>query len=460
VSRKKPRALIVDDEVKFAEDIASLIAEHLRSTVVGDPSSALKELGRRAYDIAFLDVDLQAEIDGIALLKKIKELDPDLPVVMLTKSVEPPTIIASIKGGAFYYVVKGTAPSISELIHIAELAIEDARLKRAVEDIEGDQDDPLAAIQGASAAISKIKSDIARVGPLECMVLITGESGTGKELVAKALHAASRRSARGRFVALNCAALPEQLVESELFGHEKGAFTGADRRRTGKFEHARGGTLLLDEIGEMPIEAQAKVLRVLEEREFERVGGNQRVESDARVISATNRDLVAAIEAGDFREDLYYRINEYVIHVPPLRERREDIADIAVRLVRDMGREIGKGERGISQGALDLLSSRDWKRNNVRELRNTLVGALIRCDGDTLQPGDIAFDEFASADAPPEYAEAKRTTVEQFQRRYFTHLLRLTSGNVAAAAEMAGVHRAAFHRHLTNLGIDPDEFRS
>ncbi len=460
MSKRKPRALIVDDEVAFAEDIAGLVKERLKTDVVADPASALTALDRRSYDIVFLDVDLQAEIDGIELLKRLHELDPELPVVMLTNSADPRTIIESIKGGAFYYVIKGTAPSILELIHIAELAIEDARLRRSVTLMDEFQDDPLNAMQGTSPAVRKIRDEVLRVGPLDCAVLITGESGTGKELVARALHAAGAGTRRGRFVAVNSAGLPEQLVESELFGHEKGAFTGADRRRDGKFEHAKGGTIFLDEIGDMPAQAQAKLLRILQEREFSRVGSNTVIDTDARVISATNRDLRAAVDAGEFRDDLHYRINEFVIDVPPLRDRREDIPAIATRLVQDVGMEIGRGERFISQGALDLLTSRDWARNNVRELRNAIVGALIRCDGDTLQPGDFSFDDFVSPEEPPEYSEAKRVAVEHFQRRYFTHLLRLTNGNVAAAARKAGVHSAAFHRHLSNLGIDSEDFRS
>jgi DNA-binding NtrC family response regulator len=456
---KRPRALLVDDDTEFAAFITDALASKLRIDHVDGPAAAMKEFRSRSYDIVFLDIDLGVEETGIDLMKRMKALDPETPIVMLTKSAEVPTIIESIKGGAFYYVIKGTAPSLHEIAHIAGLAIEDARLKRAVSQIEEDQGDPLSSMRGTSDAMARIRRQIARVAPLDCSVLITGESGTGKELVARALHSASGR-ARGRFVAVNCGALPDQLVESELFGHEKGAFTGADRRRTGKFEHASRGTLLLDEIGNMPLDAQAKLLRVLESKEFERVGGNQTVEADARVVSATNRDLKTATTSGEFREDLYYRINEFTIHVPSLRERREDIPEIALHLVERVGREIGKRDMGISRGALDLLAGRDWRRNNVRELRNAILGALIQCDGDTLQPGDLSVDEITSSEVTPKYADVKRATVEHFQRRYFTHLLRLTKGNIAAAAATAGIHRAALHRHLVNLGIDADEFRN
>ena len=455
---KRPRALLVDDEPEFAEFIRDAVASHIRADVASDSATAIQQVRRRSYDVVFLDVDLGAAETGVDLLKRLKSLEPDLPVIMLTKSVDVATIVESIKSGAFYYVTKGTAPAIHEIIHMANLAIEDARLRRTASLLEDDAGDPLGAMRGRSPAMARIKRDIARVASLDCTVLITGDSGTGKELVARALHGASRRSRR-RFVAINCGALPDRLVESELFGHEKGAFTGAERRRVGKFEYASGGTLFLDEIGDTPAATQAKLLRVLETKEFERVGGNQVVETDARIISATNRDLEAATASGAFREDLYYRVNEFTIHVPPLRERPEDIREIAPALVDRIGREIGKRDLGISEGAVDLLSSREWRRSNVRELRNAILGAAIRCEGGTLLPVDFPAEGFATLDAVPQYAEAKKSVVEQFQRRYFTHLLRLTGGNVAAAAEKAGIHRAVFHRHLTNLGIEADEFR-
>jgi two-component system nitrogen regulation response regulator NtrX len=460
VADKKPRVLMVDDEVSFAEDIAALVSDHLRCDVVGTPTAAMQAIRKRSYDIAFLDIDLHAEEDGIALLKKLKAFDPTLPVIMLTKSAELASIVESIKAGAFYYVIKGTGPSIHELAHIANLAIEEARMRRAVAQIDEDAGNPLDAMVGKSPAIERVKREVRRVAPLECFVFITGESGTGKELVARAIHALSGRSRKGRFVAVNCAALPEQLVESELFGHEKGAFTGAEARRLGKFEHANGGTLLLDEVGDMPLGAQAKVLRVLQEKELERVGGNQIIETDARVVSATNHDIPDQIAGGTFREDLFYRINEYTIHIPPLRERPEDVPEIALHLARTLGREMGRGEMGVSRGALEALSDRDWRKNNVRELRNTIIGAIIRCGGDTVQTEDLGYEGLESFDEQPRYRDAKEGVVRQFQRRFFTHLLRTTGGNVAAAADLADLHRAAFHRLLTELGIDPDTFRN
>lgn len=456
---KRPRVLMVDDETSFAEDIAALVSDRFDCRVVADGAAAMKEITRRSYDVVFLDIDLRAAESGIDVLKKMKEFDETLPVVMLTKSAELAAIVESIKCGAFYYVIKGTGPSIHELVHIAGLAIEDARMRRAVVALSEDGGNALDAIVGTSPAIQRMKREIARVARTDATVLVTGESGTGKELVARAIHALSGRAERGRLVAVNSAALTETLVESELFGHEVGAFTGAVKRRIGKFEVAAGGTILLDEVGDMSPGTQAKVLRVLESREFERVGGNQTLHTDARVVAATNHDLPARVAGGKFREELYYRINEYALHVPPLRERPEDVAAIALHFVRSLGREMGRGEMGISRAALDALTERDWRRNNVRELRNAVVSAIIRCDGDTIQVADLGYEGVESfVDLPP-YHAAKEAVLRQFQLRYFTHLLRVTGGNVSAAADRAGVQRSALHRLLDKLGLDPEQFR-
>ncbi|MFH1501839.1 MAG: sigma-54 dependent transcriptional regulator [Candidatus Eisenbacteria bacterium] len=456
---KRPRALIVDDEIGYAEDVAALVSEDIKCDVAGDPVSAMRDVQRFSYDLVFLDIDLQHETDGIRLLRMIKEVEPSLPAVMLTKTADLSSIIESVKSGAFYYVVKGTDPSVHNLVHVARLAIEDARLKRAVSQLEEEEEGASDGIVGGSSATLRLKGEIAKVAGLDCCVLVTGESGTGKELVARALHAASGRAARGRFVAVNCAAFPDQLIESELFGHEKGAFTGADRRRIGKFEYAERGSILLDEVGDMPLAGQAKLLRVLQERRFERVGGNQTVETDARVIASTNRDLAQLMSAGNFREDLYYRLAEYVIHVPSLRERPEDVHDIAAHLVTALGQQTGRAGVGISQAALDALRARDWRRNNVRELRNALLAAMIRCEDDTLLPEHFSYDRYELSDRPPSYDDAKQEAVDQFKRRYLTHLLRITSGNVAAAADMAGIQRTTFHRHLAEIGVDAKAFR-
>jgi DNA-binding NtrC family response regulator len=457
----KHRVLIVDDETEFAEDTALFLSDRFQCEVVGDPAAGMAAIRRRSYALVLLDIDLQAEEDGIALLRRIKEFDPGLPVVMLTKLVEVSNIVESIKAGAFHYVIKGTESLLQELGHVSELAIEDARMRAAVAWMaESSNGDALDALVGSSPQMARVKQDIRQVAPLDCAVLITGESGVGKELAAQALHALSDRVSSGAFVPLNCAALQRDLAESELFGHEKGAFTGADRRHIGKFEYAIGGTLFLDEIGDMPLPAQAKVLRVLEQKEFTRVGGNQLIETNARIVSATNHDLARQAELGEFREDLRFRLSQYTIHIPSLRERREDIPEIAVRLVRTAAVELRKRPMGISQSALDSLSERDWASNNVRELKNVIVGAAIRCAGDTIQAHDLGYETYASGEEIPEYEVAKEQVLTQFQRRYVSHALRATGGNAVAAAARAGIARKTLYEILKKLHLDPDEFRS
>jgi len=457
----KHRVLIVDDETDFAEDTALFLSDRFQCEVVGDPGAGMEAIRRRSYALVLLDIDLQADEDGIALLRRIKEFDSGIPVVMLTKLADVSNIVESIKAGAFHYVIKGTESLLQELGHMAELAIEDARMRCAVAWMAASSNgDALDSLVGSSPQIARVKQEIRQVAPLDCSVLITGESGVGKELAAQALHALSDRASSGAFVPLNCAALQRDLAESELFGHEKGAFTGAERRHIGKFEYAIGGTLFLDEIGDMPLAAQAKVLRVLEQKEFTRVGGNQLIETNARILSATNHDLARQVELGEFREDLRFRLSQYTIHIPPLRERREDIPEIAVHLVRTAANDLGKGPMGISQRALDSLAEREWAANNVRELKNTLVGAAIRCAGDTIQAHDLGYETYESGEEIPQYDVAKERVLSRFQRRYVSHLLRATGGNAVAAASRAGIARKTLYEILKKLKLDPDEFRT
>jgi len=461
MNQKKPRVLIVDDEVESAKDNAAFLSDQFDCQVVADADAGMSAVKRRSYALVLLDIDLQAEEDGVALLRRLKGFDPSLPVVMLTKIADVSSIVESIRAGAFHYVIKGTGSVLQELLHVAELAIEDARMRSSVAWLEATESgDALDAIVGSSPDIARLKREIRQVAALDCSVLITGESGVGKELASRALHALSGRARGGHFVPLNCAALQKDLAGSELFGHEKGAFTGADERRIGKFEYANGGTLFLDEIGDMPPSAQAKLLRVLEHKEFSRVGGNQLIETNARVVSATNLVPAEEVEAGRFREDLLSRLSQYTIHISPLRERRQDIPEIAMHLVRAAGEEVGKGPIGISQSALDSLSERDWRSSNVRELNNAILGATIRCTGDAIQADDLVYGTYEQGDEIPKYDDAKKKVLTEFQRRYLSHLLRATGGNAAAAAARAGIARKTLYQILTKLGIDPDEFRT
>ncbi len=457
----RPKVLYVDDETAQAEDMIALMPDTMDIELVADPATAEKRFTENSYDLILMDIDLQADINGIELLRRVKEFDPELPVVMLTKFEDPSHIIESIKEGAFYYVTKGKVPSIQQIDHIARLALDDAHNRRAaclLDDIEAGS--AMDAMIGESPAMQFLRKEILRVARADFTVLITGESGTGKELVANAIHQESGRNAQGsRLVAMNCAGISPQLAESTLFGHVRGAFTDAVQDRIGKIQYAGRGTLFLDEIADMPEDVQPKLLRALQEHTFEKLGANKSIHFSARVIAATAKDLDKLVASGAFRGDLYYRLKQYPIHVPPLRERRGDIPLIAKSLVAKHARGSGKPELGVSNGALDVLSSRDWSRNNVRELENVLMGAIIRCDGDVIQAEHIEPEGFTFSETLLAYEDASRVARERFKTAYCTHLLRIARGDVAVAAELAGLNPPAFRRHIKEVGLDPRKFR-
>ncbi len=457
----RPRVLYVDDETAQAEDMIALMPDTMDIELVADPDTAQERIKDSAYDLILMDIDLQAKIDGLELLRRVKGFDPELPVVMLTKYEDPDRIVQSIKGGAFYYVTKGKVPSIQQIDHIARLAIKDARSRRAEEIL--DDIDPGSAMDmmvGQSPTMEHLRKEIRRVASEPCTVLITGDSGTGKELVATAIHQESGRHSRGsRFVAMNCAGLSRELAESTLFGHVRGAFTDAVQDRTGKIQHAGRGTVFLDEIGDMPVEVQAKLLRALQERKFDKVGANDSIPFSARIVAATAKDLEQLVQTDKFRDDLYYRLIAYKIHVPPLRERKSDIPIIARSIVARRARETGRPELRISNGALDALQVRDWKRNNVRELQNVLTGAFIRCDGDVIHAEHIEPEGFTFSERSLSYEDASRVARERFKIAYFTHLLRTARGVVSAASKMADLKEPAFRKHVRELGLDPAKFK-
>jgi DNA-binding NtrC family response regulator len=457
----RPKVLYVDDETAQAEDMIALMPDVMDIELVADPETAEQRFRDTSYDLILMDIDLQSEINGIELLRRVKEFDPELPVVMLTKYEDPSHIIDSIKSGAFYYVTKGKVPSIQQIAHISQLAIQDARNRRAAQLLDdAAAGSAMEAMIGESPAMEFLRKEIRRVAPDDCTVLITGESGTGKELVARAIHEESGRDARGgRLVPMNCAGITATLAESTLFGHVRGSFTDAVRDRTGKLQYADRGTLFLDEIADMPGEVQPKLLRALQEHMFEKVGANTPVRFTARVVAATARDLEKLVESDRFRGDLYHRLIQYRIHVPALRERRSDIPLIAMSLVARRARLSGRDGLSISNGALNVLASRDWKRNNVRELENVLIGAILRCDGGVIQAEHIEPEGFGLSEIPATYEDASRVARGRFKTAYFTHLLRIARGSVSDAAAMAGLNEPAFRKHVRDLGLDPRKFR-
>jgi DNA-binding NtrC family response regulator len=377
--------LIVDDVRPLAEQYAydlKRLGGH-ETVVAGDGREALDLLAREPVDCMLLDLEMPG-MDGFEVLRQVARRQPGIPVVVYTGTGNYDRCIQAIRLGAAGFIDK--AEPMERVTQEIANALERRRLAGEVAALQRDlgADAPLV---GSSPAMQQLQSAIARVAPIPSPVLISGESGSGKELVARAVH--RRSGVKGPFIALNCAALPHDLVESELFGHERGAFTGAVTLRKGAFEAAAGGTLLLDEIGELPLPAQAKLLRVLEQGEVTRLGGTRTIRVDARVLAATNRDLDAEVRAGRFREDLLYRVNVHVLSVPPLRDRLSDVPELVTALLGAACARFRMRPRAVSGEAMECLMAYDWSRNNVRELRNVLERMLIASDSDPIGVGDV-----------------------------------------------------------------------
>jgi len=399
---------------------------------------------------------------GIDVLPRIKAADPSTVVVIATAVRELRTAVEALKRGAYDYLTKPF--DVDDILMLAQRALDKRALEREVlylrSALAGGPTDAggvagsFERMVGRHPEMARIYQLITQIASTPTTVLITGESGTGKELVARAIHARSERKSQP-FVAVNVAAIPEALVESELFGHEKGAFTGAHAKKLGRFEMAHGGTVFLDEIGTLRLDLQAKLLRVLQEREIERLGGVRPVPVDVRILAATNVNLRSAVRARAFREDLYYRLNVVPIHVPPLRERREDIPALVEHFVRKIARECNRDVRGVSVGALEVLTRYDWP-GNVRELENVLHRAVVLTRNPVIQlqdvPLDVAMPETGSRlgeDTGPPLREA----MEQFERQYILRVLEGTGWNVSRAARRLGVHRNTVLTKLSGWGI-------
>jgi two-component system nitrogen regulation response regulator NtrX len=373
--------LVVDDVAALAEQYAYDLERvgRYETLIATGGQNALDVIAAEPVDCMILDLEMPG-VDGFEVLRTLKTNGMQIPVIVYTGTGDYDRCVKAIKLGAYSFIDK--AESMERVAHEVENALERVRLEVEVETLKRDLGAETQLI-GSSRAMQILKEQIGRVAHIPSSVLIVGESGTGKELVARELHRAGA-GPRKPFVAINSAALPENLVESELFGHERGAFTGADRTRRGAFEQAAGGTLFLDEIGELPFPAQAKLLRVLEENQVTRVGGERTIEVDARVVAATNRDLEAEVEAGRFRQDLYYRVNVHILRVPPLRDRQSDIPELAGRFLSVTCERFGVRTRRIAPEAMEALLTCEWKRNNVRELRNIIERMVIAADADLI----------------------------------------------------------------------------
>jgi len=430
------RILVVDDEASAR----TALGEFLRSEgheveTAADGFKAIARFAEFEPDLVLTDLNMPG-IDGVELLGKLKEMNPELPVVVMTAYGGVETAVAAMHQGAADYLTKPL--NLDELLIVIARTLESSKLRREANDLRHQLRDRYAFdnIVGSSPEMQRVFKTVAQIAPSRATVLLSGESGTGKELVAAAIHHHSPRNG-GPFVKLHCAALAETLLESELFGHERGAYTGADRKREGRFEQANGGTLFLDEIGEISLGTQVKLLRVLQEREFERVGGGQTLHVDVRVIAATNRDLKLMVEAGKFREDLYYRLNVIALTLPSLRQRPSDVPGLAMHFLRRHAAENGKAVNHISDQALTLIAGYSWP-GNVRELENVIERAVVLADGDTIETTHL----------PPELAVAPRrsslpgvpgATLDELERYAILKTMESVGGSTSRAAEILGI---------------------
>jgi DNA-binding NtrC family response regulator len=435
------RILIVDDEANARSALAELLREEgYQVETAADGFKALPKLEEMAPDVVVTDLKMPG-LDGLGLMERVHATDRECPVIVVTAFGAVDTAVAAMRQGAHDYLTKPV--NFDELVLVVERAMERRRLQKETGQLRERLADRhrIDNIIGSSPAMQPVLDTILQVAPSRASVLITGESGTGKELIAAAIHQHSPR-ASGPFVKLHCAALAETLLESELFGHEKGSFTGAVGRRDGRFQQADGGTLFLDEIGEISPSIQIKLLRFLQEREFERVGGNQTLSVDVRVVAATNRDLTARIREGLFREDLYYRLNVVTIEVPPLRVRPTDIPLLAMHFLRRYARDNGKPITGFTDEAMDRMCRHSWP-GNVRELENAVERGVVVCRGDALRaedlPPSVTVAPVDSQAPGAGYPPIPGSTIAELERFAILRTLEHLGGSTSRAAEMLGI---------------------
>ncbi len=453
-----PTILIIEDEAKMRRLLElNLGDDGFKTLSAGDAETGLKLLASEPVHLVLTDLKLPG-MSGLEFLQTAKQQNPALPVVVMTAFGSVETAVEAMKAGASDYVLKPF--SLVEMRMVVRKELDNSLLReenRSLREALG-QKYSHPNIVAVSPKMQEVLATVERVAPTNSTVLLGGESGVGKDLIARAIHEKSRR-ASGPFVKINSTAIPENLLESELFGYEKGAFTGAASSKPGKFELADQGTLFLDEIGDVPPATQVKLLRVLQEREFERLGGTRTIKVDVRLVAATNRDLRAALEEGTFREDLYYRLNVVPIDIPPLRENKEDIPGLAslflARFAKDSGRE-GK-ITGISPAALQLLGSHYWP-GNVRELQNVIERACALASGSQLEASDIQLDSPRNrTNAASDRFLPDGMTLDQWEDEMIREALKRAGGNKSQAARLLGLSRNALRYRLSKIGIDDNE---
>jgi DNA-binding NtrC family response regulator len=445
MSQPRSRILIVDDEYSVRDSLFNWFRKDGYEVVAAeDAESALRHLAEGDFDVALVDIRMPG-MDGIELQRRIHESRPETAVIMITAYASVETAVEALKEGAFDYITKPLDPD--ELSHLVTKAIEQRRLRQENVVLKESLAELSRAesIIGESPPMERLNQLILSVAKTDATVLIRGESGTGKELVARAIHANSPRRYLP-IVPVNCGALSETLLESELFGHEKGAFTGAQYRRKGKFEMAHGGTLFLDEIGTLTLKTQVELLRVLESKEFTRLGGSKPIKVDFRLISATNQDLERLLEEGSLRDDLYYRINVFIIDVPPLRERGDDVLLLARHFLDKFSTHPERRFDDFSEGALKLLTAHDWP-GNVRELGNAIERATVVGTPPVILAADLPLDS-----ARPR-ADAEAASLETVEQRHIASMLERTGWNITRAADILGIDRTTLYNKIRKYGL-------
>ncbi len=451
----KPTILIVDDDKDFIDEISFLLESDYTIRQANNKPEALKNITDDKPELVLLDLMLGEE-NGLDLLKEIKNKEPDLPIIMITEYASIDTAVEAMKLGAKDYISK--SPNIDELKLIIRRTLQQEAQKSRIKFLEEEFHKPYEKIIGKSKAIEEIKLKVELFANNNNTVLITGQSGTGKELIARQIH---KKSARRDlpFIAVNCAAIPKDLLESELFGYEKGAFTGAYRRKAGKFELADSGTIFLDEIAELHPEAQVKLMRVLQEKEFERIGGSGTIKTEARVIAATNRNLKKLVEEGKFREDLFYRLEVLLINIPPLSERKEDIPELFDYLINLVSYQLNVQPPEYDDNVIPMLQNYNWP-GNVREMINLITRAIILGRGKKItpeliqlsspglnwQPGELEYSSLKWEELKRLRRKAAQMAARKVETEFVKRLLEKFNGNISKAAEYAGVHRTNLHK--------------
>jgi DNA-binding NtrC family response regulator len=442
--------MVVDDELSVRQSLAAWFEDDgYRVVTAQNAAEALQRMQEQTVDIILLDIKMPG-MDGLALQDRIREFNSEVIIIIITAFATVDTAVRALKAGAFDYTTKPVDPD--ELSHLVRNAAERIRLQRENQALRQSIDHLqfVDDIIGESVQMQRVLELVRTVAPTDSTVLILGESGTGKELIARAIHMNSRRR-YFPIIPVNCGAIPESLLESELFGHEKGAFTGAQYRRKGKFEMSEGGTLFLDEIGTLGLKSQVDLLRVIEDKEFHRIGGERLVKADFRLICATNINIEAEVKSGNFREDLYYRINVFIITLPPLRERKADIPLLARHFVERHAKAMNRTKPELSSDSMNVLLTHEWP-GNVRELENALERALVINKSGVIVPDDLPV-QVGRKTAPPRATN----TLADMEKEHVQHMLEANSWNISRTADQLGIDRVTLYNKIEKYGLKRPE---